>query len=258
MKSRFKYGIIILAILLFVIASSENQLVETGNYSNTDKETYGTTKIEEFLNDDNLPEISVDSTSFKKDTLLVYVTDNYHNYVHDIMLDQMVSFIFADFSRLSTSSIKEVEIFYRTPKRDSNQVEYYLLHELPLNELKYNLRMYSNAKYRRIIDKILEQHKKYREDDILEKLNFYTMLILSEDNKIESQLFGYDFRLFLINLLLECETNNGSYYQMATERIFKKMEEVTSEEKVVFKNVKKIFTEGCNLNKEVELPTIDL
>lgn len=258
MQNQFDFGKIIITLILIFLIACKSDSSSKKEKTNPDSFTIETSKIKKLLNDDNLPDITVDSIHFKKDTLEAFITDDYHTIIHDVMIDQIVSFIFADFSRISTSSISGVKIYYRTPKRKTNKDEYFLLHKVALKDLKSNLRMYSYAKFRRIIDGILQEHKKNPEDDIFETLNFYTNAILSEDKKIEFQFFGFDFRIFLINLLVECETNNEKYYREATKRIFERIEENNLEGKELFENIEKLFVEGCNNTSEPELPTIKI
>jgi hypothetical protein len=245
-KSKFLDKLLIIIFFSLIFSCSNEKVNSDEKYLSTGF-TIENQKIIEYLNDKSLPDISVDSVHFNKDTLETFITDNYHSHIHELMIDQMISFIFLDFSRISSSDFKELKIFLRTPKREENQKEYFLLYQISLREMKSNLRMYANLNFRRIIDGILNEHKNNPEDDILETLNTFTNEILTEDKKIEFQFFGYDFRIFLVKLLLECESGKGTYFREATKKIFDRIEENNLNSKDAFENIRNLFKEGCEV-----------
>lgn len=256
-QSKIAEKLLIIIYCLLTFSCSNEKINEPEKYSQ-EGFSIENRNIIEYLNDKSLPDISVDSVTFNKDTLETYITDNYHSHIHDLMIDQVITFIFVDFSRISSSDFKEMKIFYKTPKRDKNNKEDFLLFQISLRELKSNLRMYSNLNFRRIIDGILEEHRKNVDDDVLETLNFFTNIVLAEDKKIESQFFGFDFRIFLLNFLLECESGNDTYHRGTAKKIFDRIEENNLKSKDTYKNIRNLFKEGCGIKPKSSQPETNI
>lgn len=251
-----RLGLICLISIMMLLFSCRNKAEENLTKNDQYKEfSIPINKIKDLLNDDNLPGISIDSIHFEGDTLITFITDDYHSIVHDLMMDQQISFIFSDFSRLTSAPFNHVGIFYKMPKRDTLG-EYFPKMVVSLKDMKSNLIMYSNVKFRTIIDGILSEHKKHSEEDVLETLNFYTNLILSEDKKIEFQFFGFDFRHFLLQYLIECETKNGSYYNRALDRIFIEIEKKNLNKNGMYQRIKKLYEKGCRTKDNSSKPGI--